>query len=44
MGFAVVLLTPDDVGRSVKETDLKGRARQNVILELGYLQGHAVVT
>lgn len=37
--FAVVLLTPDDVGRSVKEDDLKPRARQNVLLELGYFIG-----
>ena len=36
--FAVILLTPDDVGRSVSghQDDLKPRARQNVILELGY--------
>lgn len=33
--FAVVLLTPDDVGSIAGET-LKPRARQNVILELGY--------
>ncbi|MGS0979311.1 TIR domain-containing protein [Burkholderia glumae] len=37
--FAVVLLTPDDVGRSVKEEELKPRARQNVLLELGYFIG-----
>lgn len=36
VGFAVVLLTPDDVGRSSKEEELKPRARQNVLLELGY--------
>jgi predicted nucleotide-binding protein len=37
VGFAVVLLTPDDVGSEKKEPpDLKPRARQNVILELGY--------
>ena len=37
-GFAIVLFTPDDVGASVKNrTDLRYRARQNVILELGYL-------
>jgi hypothetical protein len=30
--FAVVLLTPDDVGRSVKEDELRPRARQNVLL------------
>ena len=39
-GFAIVLLTPDDVGASVKNmTDLKYRARQNVIFELGYFFG-----
>lgn len=40
VGFAVVLLTPDDLGRSIKEDDLKPRARQNVLLELGYFIGH----
>ena len=35
VGFAVVLLTPDDVG-GVSKDELKPRARQNVILELGY--------
>lgn len=40
VGFAVVLLTPDDLGRSVKEEELKPRARQNVLLELGYFIGH----
>lgn len=39
VGFVVVLLTPDDLGRSVKEVDLKLRARQNVLLELGYFIG-----
>jgi predicted nucleotide-binding protein len=34
-GFAVVLLTPDDVG-GTDATKLQPRARQNVILELGY--------
>jgi predicted nucleotide-binding protein len=35
--FAVVLMTPDDLGTSKdKPQDLKPRARQNVILELGY--------
>ena len=35
--FAIVLMTPDDVGASVqKKNDLKLRARQNVIFELGY--------
>ena len=38
--FAVVLLTGDDVGATVnRTTDLKHRARQNVILELGYFLG-----
>jgi predicted nucleotide-binding protein len=40
VGFAVVMLTPDDVGRSAKEEELKPRARQNVLLELGYFIGH----
>jgi predicted nucleotide-binding protein len=35
VGFAVVLLTPDDLG-GPNATSLKTRARQNVILELGY--------
>jgi Predicted nucleotide-binding protein containing TIR-like domain len=38
VGFAVVLLTPDDIG-GVNDTELKARARQNVILELGYFIG-----
>jgi hypothetical protein len=40
VGFAVVILTPDDVGASKKlRKRLKDRARQNVILELGYFLG-----
>ena len=40
VGFAVVLLTPDDVGRLVtNENEFMPRARQNVILELGYFLG-----
>jgi predicted nucleotide-binding protein len=40
VGFAVVLLTPDDFGGSATSpTDRNGRARQNVILELGYFIG-----
>ncbi|WP_454776422.1 TIR domain-containing protein [Janthinobacterium tructae] len=35
VGFAVVLLTPDDVGGKTADT-LQPRARQNVLLELGY--------
>jgi predicted nucleotide-binding protein len=38
VGFAVVLLTPDDEGRKIGGI-LKNRARQNVILELGYFIG-----
>lgn len=38
--FAIILLTPDDVGASKDETDnLTPRARQNVVLELGYFWG-----
>jgi predicted nucleotide-binding protein len=39
VGFAVVLLTPDDVGGLASAGELKPRARQNVILELGYFIG-----
>ncbi|HUU86672.1 MAG TPA: nucleotide-binding protein [Candidatus Glassbacteria bacterium] len=40
VGFAIVLLTPDDVGASSKDPEkLKPRARQNVIFELGYFIG-----
>lgn len=39
VGFAVVLLTPDDVGSSVKTADQDARARQNVIFELGFFAG-----
>lgn len=35
VGFAVILLTPDDEGR-VKNGELAPRARQNVLLEMGY--------
>ncbi|MBW0004225.1 MAG: nucleotide-binding protein [Hyphomicrobiales bacterium] len=38
VGFAVILLTPDDVG-SVQGGELQARARQNVLLELGYFVG-----
>ena len=38
VGFAVVLLTPDDVGGKVGE-EMRPRARQNVLLELGYFIG-----
>jgi len=40
IAFAVILLTPDDIGSSEKTpTDLKPRARQNVVMELGYFLG-----
>ncbi|GAA2149934.1 hypothetical protein GCM10009760_43700 [Kitasatospora kazusensis] len=37
--YAVVLLTGDDEGRVKGQSELKPRARQNVILELGYFMG-----
>ncbi len=41
VAFAVVLLTPDDVGALAgEESNLKPRARQNVIFELGYFTGN----
>ena len=39
VAFAVVLLTPDDVGGLASADELNPRARQNVILELGYFIG-----
>jgi predicted nucleotide-binding protein len=39
VGFAVVLLTPDDVASSKSVLDQTERARQNVIFELGYFAG-----
>lgn len=39
VGFAVVLLTPDDDGGLAGSGSLAPRARQNVILELGYFIG-----
>jgi predicted nucleotide-binding protein len=37
IGYAVVLLTPDDLGKlASKEGELSPRARQNVVFELGY--------
>ena len=39
-GFAIILLTPDDVGASKDErNNFQSRARQNVVLELGYFWG-----
>jgi predicted nucleotide-binding protein len=41
VAFAVVLLTPDDVGNvAVDSENLNPRARQNVIFELGYFMGY----
>ncbi|MGX5655227.1 TIR domain-containing protein [Geodermatophilus nigrescens] len=37
--YAVVIATGDDVGRSVKESQERPRARQNVIFELGFFFG-----
>jgi predicted nucleotide-binding protein len=41
VGYAVILLTPDDVGGKMGTSpdDLLPRARQNVIMELGYFLG-----
>ena len=40
VGFAVILLSADDVGALKEDKEnLKSRARQNVILELGYFFG-----
>jgi hypothetical protein len=40
VGFAVILMTPDDVGASATSQEkLHPRARQNVILELGFFLG-----
>lgn len=42
-GYAIVILTPDDIGAEIKsngtQDNLSPRARQNVILELGYFIG-----
>lgn len=38
-GYAIVLATGDDVGRSKSATDLQARARQNVVFELGFFFG-----
>jgi predicted nucleotide-binding protein len=38
VGFAIVILTPDDVG-GLTADKIQPRARQNVILELGYFTG-----
>ncbi len=39
VGFAVVLLTPDDEGKAKGANQFETRARQNVLFELGYFIG-----
>ena len=39
VGCAIVLFTADDEGKAKSETDLKQRARQNVVFEAGYFIG-----
>ncbi|MGI9411688.1 MAG: TIR domain-containing protein [Hyphomicrobiaceae bacterium] len=36
VGFAIVLLTPDDIGSTGDSGEFKNRARQNVVLECGF--------
>jgi len=36
VGFAIVLITDDDIGKSKTEIAYRSRSRQNVVLELGY--------
>ena len=38
-GFAIILLTPDDIGKSKDEKVEFTRVRQNVLVELGYFWG-----
>ena len=38
-GYAIVLLTPDDVGGPACTGEMQARARQNVIFEMGYFAG-----
>jgi predicted nucleotide-binding protein len=39
VAFAIVLVTPDDEGRLRGDSDLRPRARQNVVWEWGYFVG-----
>lgn len=39
VGYAVVLLTDDDMGKAKNQENLNLRARQNVIMELGFFIG-----
>lgn len=36
---AIILFTPDDVGKANSEDDTKSRGRQNVVFEAGYFMG-----
>lgn len=38
-GYAVILMTPDDRGKEKNDSKYRDRARQNVVLELGYFIG-----
>jgi predicted nucleotide-binding protein len=41
VGYAVVLLTPDDIGATCTKPDaIRPRPRQNVLFELGYFMGY----
>ncbi len=37
--FAIIIMTDDDLGKAKKDENLNHRARQNVILEMGYFIG-----
>lgn len=39
VAYAIVLLSPDDVGSLASEPELAARPRQNVVFELGYFYG-----
>ena len=39
VAFAIVLLSPDDIGSLASESEQKPRPRQNVVFELGYFFG-----
>ncbi len=39
VGYAVVIMSPDDVGNLSTTSEIQQRARQNVIFELGYFVG-----
>lgn len=39
VGFAIILLTDDDLGKGKDEEELRKRARQNVVFEMGFFFG-----